>query len=57
MRLTQEQLAAQSGLTVATVNRWEHGRAVAQSLAMKHLKEFVARHDSLVRTPACCGVW
>ena len=31
MGLTQEQFAAQFGVTVATVNRWENGRAPAVS--------------------------
>ena len=37
MGLTQEQFAAQIGVTVATVNRWENGRATPQPLAMKGL--------------------
>ncbi|MFC1601293.1 helix-turn-helix domain-containing protein [Candidatus Sumerlaeota bacterium] len=44
MGLTQEQFAAQFGVTVATVNRWENGRAVPQPLAMKNLKELAERH-------------
>jgi DNA-binding transcriptional regulator YiaG len=33
MQLTQERFAAHFGVTVATVNRWENGRAVPQPLA------------------------
>lgn len=44
MGLTQEQFAAQFGVTVATVNRWENGRAVPQPLAMKNLNELAAKH-------------
>lgn len=44
MGLTQEQFAAQFGVTVATVNRWENGRAVPQPLAMKNLKEWARKH-------------
>ena len=44
MGLTQEQFAAQFGVTVATVNRWENGRAIPQPLAMKNLKEWAEKH-------------
>ena len=40
MGLTQEQFAAQFGVTVATINRWENGRAIPQPLAMKNLREW-----------------
>ncbi len=45
MGLTQEQFAAQFGVTVATVNRWENGRALPQPLAMKNLKEWADKHE------------
>ncbi len=44
MGLTQEQFAAQFGVTVATVNRWENGSATPQPLAMKNLRELVEQH-------------
>jgi len=37
MGLTQEQFAARIGVTVATVNRWEKGRAKPQPLAIRAL--------------------
>jgi DNA-binding transcriptional regulator YiaG len=43
MGLTQEQFAAQFGVTVATVNRWENGRATPQPLAMKNLKDLATK--------------
>lgn len=45
MGLTQEQFAAQFGVTVATVNRWENGRALPQPLAMMNLKEWADKHE------------
>ncbi len=45
MGLTQEQFAAQFGVTVATVNRWENGRALPQPLAMKNLKKWADKHE------------
>lgn len=44
MGLTQEQFAAQFGVTVATVNRWENGRAAPQPLAMKNLKTLAEQY-------------
>ncbi len=44
MGLTQERFAAELGVTVATVNRWENSRAVPQPLAMKSLKELAEEH-------------
>lgn len=43
MKLTQEQFAAQFGVAVATVNRWENGRAKPQPLGMKNLKEWTEK--------------
>ena len=38
MGLTQEQFAAQFGVTVATVNRWENGRGKPSPLALKQIE-------------------
>ena len=43
MGLTQEQFAAQFGVTVATINRWENGRVLPQPLAMNKLKEWAGK--------------
>jgi len=37
--LTQEQFAAQVGVTWSTVNRWENGRGKPSPLAMQRLRE------------------
>ena len=37
--LTQEQLAAKIGVTVATVNRWENDRGKPYPLAMRQLEK------------------
>jgi putative transcriptional regulator len=37
--LTQEQFAAEIGVTVSTVNRWENGRTRPQPLAMRRITE------------------
>jgi len=42
--LTQEQFAARVGVTLATVNRWENGRAKPQPLALKTLEALQKRH-------------
>ena len=39
MGLTQEQFAAKVGVTFATVNRWEAGKAKPSRLAMNRLEE------------------
>ena len=44
MGLAQKQFAAQFGVTVATVDRWENGRAVPQPLAMENLKQWARKH-------------
>lgn len=36
--LSQEKLAAKLGVSFRTVNRWENGRAVPSSLALKQFK-------------------
>ena len=37
--LTQEQFAAQVGVTWSTVNRWENGRGKPSPLAMRRIEE------------------
>ena len=44
MGLTQEQFAAKVGVTLATVNRWENGRAEPQPLAVKMMKALREQH-------------
>ncbi len=39
MGLTQEQFAAEVGVTVSTVNRWENGKGKPQHLALVRLHE------------------
>jgi len=39
MGLTQEQFAAKVGVTFATVNRWEAGKAKPSRLALNRLEE------------------
>ncbi len=39
MGLTQEQFAAQIGVTFCTVNRWENGKGKPSPLAMKQIEE------------------
>ncbi|MEZ6099970.1 MAG: helix-turn-helix transcriptional regulator [Pirellulaceae bacterium] len=41
LNLTQERFAGKLGVTFATVNRWENGRAKPSPLAMKQLEELV----------------
>ena len=36
--LTQEQFAAQLGVTYPTINRWENGRATPSPLALKQIE-------------------
>jgi DNA-binding transcriptional regulator YiaG len=36
--LTQEQFAASVGVTYATINRWENGRAKPSPLALKQIE-------------------
>src|SRR5664279_1341670 len=38
MGLTQEQFAAELGVTFPTINRWEHGRARPSPLALKQIQ-------------------
>jgi DNA-binding transcriptional regulator YiaG len=37
--LTQEQFAAEVGVTFSTVNRWENGRGDPSPLAMRRIRE------------------
>lgn len=37
LRLTQEKLAAQLGVTFPTINRWENGHATPSPLALKQI--------------------
>jgi transcriptional regulator with XRE-family HTH domain len=37
--LTQEQFAAEAGVTYSTVNRWENGKAKPSPLALQKLEE------------------
>ena len=39
--LTQEQFAAQLGVTYPTVNRWENKKTTASSMAMKLLEKMI----------------
>jgi DNA-binding transcriptional regulator YiaG len=39
LELTQEQFAAQVGVTWSTVNRWENGRGNPSPLAMRRIEE------------------
>lgn len=38
--LSQEAFAAEIKVSIATINRWEHGRAKPNITAMKNIKEF-----------------
>ena len=41
--LTQEQFAAQVGVTFSTVNRWESGKSKPSPLAMRQIEELRER--------------
>ena len=43
--LTQEQFAAQVGVTWSTVNRWENDRGQPSPLAMRQIEDLKARTD------------
>ena len=45
MGLTQEELAAEIGVTVSTVNRWENSRSKPNRLALRRIEELKAKHD------------
>jgi DNA-binding transcriptional regulator YiaG len=42
--LTKEQFSAHFGITVASVNPCENGRATPQPLALKNVDEWAKRH-------------
>ncbi len=44
--LTQEQFAAQVGVTWSTVNRWEDGRGTPLPLALRRIEGLRERLDS-----------
>ena len=41
MGLTQEKLAAKLGVTFASVNRWENGKAKPSPLALKQVEDLL----------------
>jgi len=41
--LTQEGFAREMGVSFATINRWENGRAVPKGLYLKVLREYQAK--------------
>ena len=45
MALTQEQFAAEVGVTFATVNRWESGKAKPSPLAARRIRELRTRYE------------
>ena len=53
LKMTQEELAHELGITVGTVNRWENGRFRPSKLARATLIEFAGKHgislDTLAR--------
>ena len=44
LKMTQEELAHELGITVGTVNRWENGRFRPSKLARAMITEFAHRH-------------
>jgi len=44
LKLTQEELAHQLGITVGTVNRWENGRFRPSKLARAMILDFAKKH-------------
>ena len=42
LRLTQEQFAAEVGVTWSTVNRWENGRGKPSPLALQKIRDLVS---------------
>ena len=44
MGLTQEQFAAQFGVTVATVNRWENGKHFPTPLVMEAIRAYCEKN-------------
>jgi transcriptional regulator with XRE-family HTH domain len=56
LKLTQEKLAVQLGVTFPTINRWENGHATPSPLALKQievlLKQLSESSDATLRE--CC---
>jgi len=44
LKMTQEELAHELGISLATVNRWENGRSRPSKLARAALLDFAQRH-------------
>ena len=44
LKMTQEELAHQLGITVGTVNRWENGRFRPSKLARAMILDFAKKH-------------
>ena len=42
LKMTQEDLAHELGVTVSTVNRWENGHSRPQRLALRAMRELAA---------------
>ena len=45
LKLSQEDLAHELGVSFATINRWENGNFNPSRLAKKAYDEFCAKHD------------
>ncbi len=43
LKLSQEDLAHQLGVSFATINRWENGKSTPSRLAIGAIKEFCAK--------------
>ena len=43
LRMSQEDLAKELGVSFATVNRWENGKTQPSKLAKKQLEQFIAQ--------------
>jgi DNA-binding transcriptional regulator YiaG len=50
--LTQEQFAAELGVTYSTINRWENGRSKPSPLAMQKISEMLRQMGKHVQTGA-----
>ncbi|PSN16474.1 transcriptional regulator [filamentous cyanobacterium CCT1] len=48
LELTQEKFAAQLGVSLPTINRWENGQATPSSLALRQIESLL---DQLVESP------
>ena len=45
LKITQEDLARDLGVTVSTVNRWENGHTTPSRLATKTIQAYLDRED------------